>query len=85
MKVEILHDTAEGTVIGVLYHSRDSANAEAPRAFLIPEPGQNVTILDVPPELEHLSHAQLHKALAGRLDPVNRAGDSAPGRSAPGK
>ena len=66
MKVEILYDSSDGTVLSVNHQSPPSEAARSPNVSFIPLPGQLAVVLDVPREFEHLDHANFHRAI--RID-----------------
>jgi hypothetical protein len=65
MKVEVLYDASDGTVLSVNHQPASTETAESLTVFL-PLPGQMAVILDVPREFEHLDPARFHGAI--RID-----------------
>jgi hypothetical protein len=66
MKVQILYDESDGKVMGIIHQPPEPMSAEGPTAFLRPQPGQKVVVLNVPAEFERLDSAHLHNAI--RID-----------------
>ncbi len=63
MKIQLLYDASDGTVIGIR-HAPSAADAvRGPVVAFTPKPGHGIADLDVPLELEHLHRARLHAAI----------------------
>jgi hypothetical protein len=63
VKAQILYDISSGSVMGMIHDAIDPIEASGARAFIRPQAGQKVVVLDIPVELEHLDRAHLHSAI----------------------
>jgi hypothetical protein len=66
MKIEILYDASDGTVLSVNPQPPSTETAPGLTVSFMPLPGQMALVLDVPHEFEHLDPARFHRTI--RID-----------------
>jgi hypothetical protein len=68
MRVEILYDSSDGTVLGILYPPPEGERPPGLKAFFRAAEGQKNVALDVPAEFENLDRGRLHVAIRVDLE-----------------